>query len=108
MKEIRVNKNCDTGKDDENCDPGPSSSENEHLKKKHASNNKNNKSRIQDNHFPSSDMDELRQMTTPSGVINETLDDTIIINENRQEDDYHRCIFIFEKKTFTERMEVSV
>ena len=78
LKEIRVIKNCDT--DDENCDPGSSSLGNKHLKKKHASNNKN---RIQDNHFPSSDMDKLRQTTTPLGVVNETFDDTIIINENR-------------------------
>ena len=34
-------------------------------------------------------MDELRQPTTPLGVVNETLDDTIIINENRHEADYH-------------------
>ena len=34
-------------------------------------------------------MDELRQPTTPLGVVNETLDATIIINENRGEADYH-------------------
>ena len=34
-------------------------------------------------------MDELRQPSTPLGVVNETLDETIIINENRQEADYH-------------------
>ena len=89
MKEIRANKNYERGKDDELCDPGPSSSGNKHLKKKHASNIKNNKNRIQGNHFLSSDMDELRQPTTPLGVVNETLDETIVINENRHEDDYH-------------------
>ena len=88
LKEIRANRNCDRRKDDENCDPGPSSSGNKHLKKKHASNIKNNKNRNQDNHFPPSDMDELRQSTTPLGVVNENLDETIVMNENRQEDDY--------------------
>ena len=34
-------------------------------------------------------MYELRQPSTHFGVANETLDDTIIINENRQEADYH-------------------
>ena len=35
-------------------------------------------------------MYELRQPPTSFGVANETLDDTIIINENRQENaDYH-------------------
>ena len=62
---------------------------NEHLKKKHASNTENNRDRIQDNRFPSSDMDELRQLSTPLGVANETLQDTVIINENRQRADYH-------------------
>ena len=31
---------------------------------------------------------ELRQSSTPSGVANETLDNTFTINENRQETDY--------------------
>ena len=34
-------------------------------------------------------MYELRQPSTSFGVANETLDDTIIINENKQEADYH-------------------
>ena len=34
-------------------------------------------------------MDDLRQPTTPLGVVNETFDETVIINENSQEDDYH-------------------
>ena len=88
LKEIRANRNCDRGKEDENCGPGPSSSGNKYLKKKHASNIKNNKSRNHDNHFPPSDMDELRQPTIPLGVVNENLDETIVMNENRQEDDY--------------------
>ena len=32
---MRVSKNCDREKDDENCDAGPSNLRNEHLKKKH-------------------------------------------------------------------------
>ena len=32
---------------------------------------------------------ELRQAYTPLGVVNETLDETIIINENRQEADHY-------------------
>ena len=60
LKEIRANKNCDREKDDENCNPAPSKLRNEQqLKKKHASNIENNRDRIQDNRFPSSDMDEL-------------------------------------------------
>ena len=35
-------------------------------------------------------MYELRQPSTPFGVANETLDDKVIINENRQEADCHR------------------
>ena len=54
-------------------------------RKKHASNIENNKDRIQDIPFRSSDMDELRQPSSPLGVVNETLDETIIINENRQQ-----------------------
>ena len=34
-------------------------------------------------------MDELRQSSTPLGVLKETLDERIIINENREEADYH-------------------
>ena len=34
-------------------------------------------------------MYELRQPSTPFGVVNETLDDTNIVNENRQGADYH-------------------
>ena len=34
-------------------------------------------------------MGELRQPSTPFGVANATLEDTIIINKNRQESDYH-------------------
>ena len=92
LKEIKVHKNCDRDEDDENCSLGPSSSGNKHLKQKHASNIENYKDKIQDNHFPSSDMDELRQPSTPLGVVNETLDETIIRNENRQDADYHNFL----------------
>ena len=34
-------------------------------------------------------MYELRQPSNPFGIVNETLDDTIIMNENIQEADYH-------------------
>ena len=94
LKEIRASKNCNREKDDEICDPGCSNLRNEHLKKKYASNIENNSDRIQDNRVPSSniDMDELRQPSTPFGVANETLEDTIIINKNRQEADYHSTV----------------
>ena len=34
-------------------------------------------------------MHELRQPSTPFEVANVTLDDTVVVNENRQEADYH-------------------
>ena len=34
-------------------------------------------------------MSELGQPYSPLGVVNERLDETIIINENRQKADYH-------------------
>ena len=58
-------------------------------RKKHASNNETDKNRNQDNRFQPSEMHELRQPSTPFWVAIVTLDDTIIINENRQEADYH-------------------
>ena len=90
LKEIRTNKEnnvTDGDEDVENNRPSTSNSENRHLRRKHASNNEIN--RDQDNRFQSSEMHELRQRTTPFGLVNETLNDTIIINENRQEADYH-------------------
>ena len=85
LEKIRANKNCDKEKDKENCNLGPSKLRNERLKKKHASNIKSNRDRKQDNRFPSSDMDELRLPSTRFGVANETLDDTVIINEKRKQ-----------------------
>ena len=43
----------------------------------------------QDNRFLSSEMYELTQPSFLFRIATETLDDTIIINENRQEADYH-------------------
>ena len=46
--------------------------------------------RDQDDRFYSSEMSELRQPYTPLGIAEDTLDETIIINENRQENaDHH-------------------
>ena len=92
LKEISTNKEnilIDDEEDAEDNRPSTSNPENRYLRKKHASNNETDKVRNQDNHFQSSEMHELRQPSTPFGVGNVTLDDTIIINENRQEADYH-------------------
>ena len=92
LKEIRTHRDSNLANDEEDAEnkrPSTSKPENKFLRRKHASNIENNKDRIQDNRFPSSDMDELRQPSTPFGVVNEILDDTIIINQNRQEADYH-------------------
>ena len=92
LKEIKTNKKndlVDVEKDAEDDRPGTSNSGNKHLRRKHASNNEINRNKNQDNHFQSSEMHELRQPSTPFGIVNATLDDTIIINENGQEADYH-------------------
>ena len=99
LKEIRTNKENNVADGDEGAEnnrPSTSNSENRHLRKKHASNNEID--RDQDNRFQSSEMHELRQPTTPFGLVNETLNDTIIINENRPEADYHSFIFILNRK----------
>ena len=70
----------------------PSNSENKHLRRKHASNNEIDKDKNQDNRFQSSEMYELRQPSTLFGAANETLDDTITINENRQGADYQSSL----------------
>ena len=79
--------------DEEDADdkkPSTSNPENKHLRRKHASNNEIDKDRNQDIRFQSSEMYELRQPPTFFGVANETLDNTIIINENRHKKaDYH-------------------
>ena len=92
LKEIRTNKESilvDDEEDAEDNRPCTSNSENRYLRKKHASNNETDKNRNQDNCFQSSEMHDLRKPSTPFGVANVTLDDTIIINESRQEAGYH-------------------
>ena len=72
--------------DAENNRPGPSNSENKLLRRKRAPNAPNteiDKDKSQDNHFQSSDMNELRHPSTPLRVVNKTLDETIIINGDR-------------------------
>ena len=90
LKEIRTERENNLANDEEDVEdnrPSASNPENRHLRRKHASNNRN-----QDNRFQFSEIYELRQPSTSFGVANETLDDTILINENRQEADYHMMI----------------
>ena len=91
LKEIRANKNCNTTTDEadaESRQPGPSNSKPKGLRNKHASNM--TIERDQDDRFYSSEMSELRQPYVSIGITDETLDETIIINENRQETaDHH-------------------
>ena len=93
LKEIRANKNCNTITDEEDVEsrqPGPSNSKPKGLRNKHASNM--TIARDQDDRFYSSEMSELRQPYTPIGITDETLDETIIINENRQEKADHHMV----------------
>ena len=95
LKRIRTNRESNLANDEEDVeDNGPSTSNpDKNLRRKHASNNEIDIDRNQDNRFQSSKMYELGQPRTSFGVANETLDDTIIINENRQENaDYHMMI----------------
>ena len=46
----------------------------------------------QDDRFYSSEMSELRQPYTPIGIANETLYETIIRNENRQQEADHHMV----------------
>ena len=75
--------------DAEDNRPSTSNPRNKHLRRKHASNNEIDKVRNQDNRLQSSEIYEVGQPSTSFGVANETLDDTIIINENRQEAEFH-------------------
>ena len=109
LNENRVNRNNYIVSDDDNAEnnrPSPSNLENRTLRKKHASNIAIDKDKNQDDRFESSKMNELRQLYTPLGVVNETLDETIIINENIPEIDHHSRItmklslFEFKLKTF--------
>ena len=92
LKEIKTNKGSNLVDDEDDAEddrPSTSNSGNKHLRRKHASNNEINRDKNQDNRFQSSEMHELRQPLTPFGITNVPLDDTIIINENGQEADYH-------------------
>ena len=92
LKEIRTNKTHKITTDEEDVEsrqPGPSNSRNKGLRSKHASNTTIERHRDKDGWFYPSEMGELRQPYTPFGIANETLDETIIINENRQEADHH-------------------
>ena len=93
LKEIRTNINCNiaTGEEDvENRLPGLSNSKTKGLRSKHASNMTIEKD--QDDRFYSSEMSELRQLYTPLGIAEDTLDETIITNENRQENADHHMV----------------
>ena len=95
LKEIRTNEESNLADDEEDAEdnrPSTSISENRYLRRKHASYNEIDKDRNHYNRFESSEMHELRQPSTPFGVANVTLDDTIVINENRQQADYHTFI----------------
>ena len=88
LKEIRTNKNhivITDEEDAENNQPGPSNYRNKGLKNKHASGTTSDKNKNQDDRFNSSEMCELRQPYTPLGIAEDNLDETITINENRQE-----------------------
>ena len=94
LKEIRTNKNyivLTDEEDAENNQPGPSNSKNKGLRNKHASNTALDKNKNQDDRFYPSEMSELRQPYTPLGITENTLDESIIINENRHEKaDHHK------------------
>ena len=93
QKEIRTNRNyiITTDKEDaESSQPGPSNSKNRSLRNKHASNITIDRDKNHDDRFYPSEMSELRQPYTPLGIANETLDETVIFNENGRETDYHR------------------
>ena len=109
LKEIRTNRNSNlvNGEEDaENNRPSTSNSENKFLRRKHASNNEIDKDTHQDSPFQFSEMYELKQPSTPFGVANGTLDDTIIISENRQEADYHNWHYDFFKNRIVFRKKM--
>ena len=92
LNEIRTNRNYTITDEEgaENSQPGPSNSKNRSLRNKHAPNITIDKDKNQDDRFYPSELSELSQTYTPLGIANETLDETIIINENRREADHHR------------------
>ena len=92
LKGIRTNKKSNLVNDEEDAEdnrPSTSNPKNKHLRRKHASNNEIDKVRNQDIRLQSSEIYEVGQPSTSFGVANETLDDTIIMNENRQEAEFH-------------------
>ena len=93
LREIRTNRESNLANNEEDAEnnrPGPSNSKNRSLRNNHASNTTLDRDKNQDDRFCPSEMSELRQPYTPLGIANETLDETIIINENRQENaDHH-------------------
>ena len=95
LKEIGTNKThiVKTDEEDvENNQPGPSNYKNKGLRNKHASNSTSDKNKNQDDRFYPSEMCELRQPYTPLGIAEDTLDKTIIRNENRQERADHHMV----------------
>ena len=87
LKEIRTNKKyivITDEEDAENNQPGHSNYRNEGLRNKHASSSTSDKIKNQGDRFYPSEMSELRQPYTSLGIAEDTLDETIIINENRQ------------------------
>ena len=97
LKEIRTNKNYTATTDEEDVEsrqPGPSNPKTKGRRSKHASST--TIERDQNDRFYPSEMSELRQPYTSIGIANETLDETIIINENRQENtDHHTTYQVF-------------
>ena len=95
LKEIRTNKNhivIIDGEDAENNQPGPSNYRNKGLRNRHASGTTSDKNKNQDDRFYPSEMSELRQQYTPLGIAEDILDETVIINENRQERADHHMV----------------
>ena len=94
LKKISTNRNYNITTDEEDAErsqPGPSNSENRSPRNEHAPNTTKDRDKNQDDRFYPSEMIELRLPYTPLEIANETLDKTIIINENRQENtDHHR------------------
>ena len=103
LKEIRTNKNyivITDEEDAENNQPGPSNSKNKGLRNKHASNTTLDKNKNQDDRFYPSEMGELRQPYTPLGITEDTLDESIIINENRHEKADHHIVETIVRRSF--------
>ena len=95
LKEIRTNKNYIAITDEEDVEtnkPGPSNYRNKGLRNKHASNSTSDENKNRDDRFYPSEMSELGQPYTPLGIAEDTLDETIIINENRQKKADHHMV----------------